>query len=85
MTTRLVTCIFGCVDVCKYTSMNPCGQTKENPKIIPSLPFFYYDDSSKYMNIYDTDFDDCHSSGPDVVFQYTPSIDMVHFNHSNEI
>ena len=65
--------------------MNPCGQTKENPKIIPSLPFFYYDDSSKYLNIYDTDFDDCHSSGPDVVFQYTPSVDMVHFNHSNEI
>ncbi|MCO5582600.1 hypothetical protein L7F22_036498 [Adiantum nelumboides] len=64
-------------DVCKFTSSNPCGQSVENPKVIPSLPFAYYDDTTRYANIYDTKFDTCHSSGPDVVFQYTAVTDMV--------
>ncbi|KAH7426209.1 hypothetical protein KP509_11G090200 [Ceratopteris richardii] len=64
-------------DVCKFTSSNPCGQYVENPKIIPSLPFAYYDDTTKYTNVYDKSFDGCHSSGPDVVFQYTAEVNMV--------
>ncbi|KAH7301967.1 hypothetical protein KP509_23G050600 [Ceratopteris richardii] len=63
--------------VCKFSADNPCGQYAENPKIIPSLPFVYYDDTTKYANIYDVDFDKCHSSGPDVVFQYTATANMV--------
>lgn len=52
-----------------------------NPKVIPSLPFYYQDDTTSYTNVYDSDFDSCHSSGPDTVFQYTPIQDVVFFSY----
>ncbi|KAJ7552075.1 hypothetical protein O6H91_06G040800 [Diphasiastrum complanatum] len=64
-------------DVCQKTSTNSCGQTANTPKVIPSLPFYYVEDSNLYENVYDSSFDKCHSSGPDVVFQYTAPSDMI--------
>ncbi|BBN05436.1 hypothetical protein MPTK1_3g13090 [Marchantia polymorpha subsp. ruderalis] len=60
--------------VCKKTATNRCGQDVDYPKVIPSLPFYYIDDSSQYQDIYNESFDArCHSNGPDLLFQYTPS------------
>jgi hypothetical protein len=48
----------------------------EIPKI-PNILFYYIQDSNIYQNIYDLRFDSCHSIGLDVVFQYSPTIDVV--------
>ncbi|KAL3682237.1 hypothetical protein R1sor_000259 [Riccia sorocarpa] len=34
-------------NVCNKTATMYCGQTLENPKLIPSLPFYYVDDTSR--------------------------------------
>eukprot|EP00897_Mesotaenium_endlicherianum_P010131 jgi/Mesen1/9146/ME000580S08481 len=62
-------------DVCKP----PCGQSRENPKVVPYLPFFYVDDSTNYRDVYNgSNSGACHDSGPDVVFTYTAPFTMVH-------
>ncbi|CAI5934011.1 unnamed protein product [Closterium sp. NIES-64] len=60
-------------DVCKA----PCGQSVEQPKVVPALPFYYEDDSTHYRDLYNAKLDKCHDTGPDVVFQYTPPQNMV--------
>ncbi|CAI5471174.1 unnamed protein product, partial [Closterium sp. Yama58-4] len=60
-------------DVCKA----PCGQSVEQPKVVPALPFYYEDDSTHYRDLYNAKLDSCHDTGPDVVFQYTPPQNMV--------
>ncbi|XP_073391218.1 uncharacterized protein [Physcomitrium patens] len=72
--------------ICKWSVDNPCGQTLDNPKIIPKLPFTYYESSFKYKNVYNSSIDFCHNIGPDVVFQYTAISNMsvmVSLNGSN--
>ncbi|CAM6098029.1 unnamed protein product [Calypogeia fissa] len=60
-------------DVCRT-----CGETADNPKIIPSLPFYYVDDTSTYLDDINNKSNlNCSGSGPDVVFQYTATTDMV--------
>lgn len=60
-------------DICRL-----CGETADNPKIIPSLPFYYLEDTSTYQNGFNNKSNpDCSGSGPDVVFQYTATADMV--------
>jgi len=65
------------VGICKWSIQNPCGQTTDNPKVIPQLPFTYVENAMKYQNIYDVNYDYCHNIGPDVVFQYTPKSNVV--------
>ncbi|KAL2635003.1 hypothetical protein R1flu_006482 [Riccia fluitans] len=45
-------------DVCNKIG---CGQTLDNPKLIPSLPFYYIDDTSEYRDVYSENSDGgCH-------------------------
>eukprot|EP00898_Chlorokybus_atmophyticus_P003481 jgi/Chlat1/4133/Chrsp269S03964 len=53
-----------------------CGDTISNPKVITYLPFSYTGSTTNYNDTYDVACDTA-STAPDVVFMYTPPVNLI--------